>query len=51
MALLQSPLISDVTRNALSRLMATLIEDIKTAARAQQSTDEALAKGVGDDAA
>ena len=35
MALLQSPLISDVTRTALTRLLQTLTEDIK-AVRAQQ---------------
>ena len=31
MALLQSPLISDVTRAALTRLLLTLNEDIKSA--------------------
>ena len=38
LALLQSPLISDVTRAALTRLMQTLIEDIKAARVSKKET-------------
>ena len=50
MALLQSPLISDVTRAALTRLMQTLIEDIKSAAR-PESREKTLAQTAGEEVA
>ena len=50
MALLQSPLISDVTRAALTRLMQTLSEDIKTTARTQKN-EKTLAQTAGEEVA
>ena len=46
MALLQSPLISDRTRNELARLMVTLSEDIKAA---RKSEEKAMAHKSGED--
>ena len=50
MALLQSPLISDVTRAALTRLMQTLSDDIKAACK-RQPAEKTIAQTAGDDAA
>ena len=50
MALLQSPLISDVTRAALTRLMATLSEDIQTVVRSQKD-EKTLAQTAGEEVA
>lgn len=50
MALLQSPLISEVTRAALTRLLQTLSDDIRLAVRAE-SGEKTRAQSAGEEVA